>query len=52
MNDTTTNEFYNSTTTYLSRPTNETDDVPKYYGYIALCVSVLFFGSNYLPVNF
>lgn len=43
-----------TTTTVVSTLTTTTlipDTVPSYVGFIALTISILFFGSNYLPVK-
>jgi hypothetical protein len=46
-------DFRNTTTPFS--PTTSThsnsDSVPSFVGYIALSISVLFLGSNYLPVK-
>jgi hypothetical protein len=41
------------TSTLLSTTTTQaaSEAVPAYIGYIALTISILFFGSNYLPVK-
>ncbi len=47
--------FLNTTTTLSPFTTtssvNFNDQVPSYVGFIVLSISVLFFGSNYLPVK-
>lgn len=43
--------YDNITTTILTTTIEPSIIVPKYIGYIAIIVSVLFLGSNYLPIK-
>ena len=50
-NSTNTTSIITSTLTSFLTTKAPTDAVPTYVGFIALTISVLFLGSNFLPVK-